>query len=180
MQPLGWTAYTIRSGDTLFAIALAVDSTVAELRDANCIANVNRLAIGQVIFVPRNPLRPVATTAPSVPLESGRSLRPIGCTDFGVQITSPVTLQRLTGIFTVYGTANLAGMQGYSIDVRPDTVTGYQSYVTQRGPIQNGILGQVNAALFGPGLHWLRLTLRGSDRSVSLGADCEIPVLFEN
>lgn len=48
-----WTAtYTIQRGDTLFSIARLFNIPVAELQQANCIANPNLIQAGQVLRVP--------------------------------------------------------------------------------------------------------------------------------
>ena len=50
--PAGWTLYTIRSGDTLYRIALDRGTTVRELLDANPGVDPNALRVGQRICVP--------------------------------------------------------------------------------------------------------------------------------
>ncbi|NWG17881.1 MAG: LysM peptidoglycan-binding domain-containing protein [Chloroflexi bacterium] len=48
-----WTAtYTIQRGDTLFSIARLFNIPVAELQQANCIANPNLIQAGQALRVP--------------------------------------------------------------------------------------------------------------------------------
>jgi LysM repeat protein len=44
--------YTVRSGDTLLAIARRFATTVRAIRDANGIADPARLRIGQVLLIP--------------------------------------------------------------------------------------------------------------------------------
>lgn len=51
--PAGYTLYTIRAGDTLYAIARARNTTVAALLAANPGIDPNRLQIGQRICVPQ-------------------------------------------------------------------------------------------------------------------------------
>ena len=48
-----WYVYTVKSGDTLNAIARAVQSDAGTLQNANCLANPNSLFVGQVLYVPR-------------------------------------------------------------------------------------------------------------------------------
>jgi|GEM_PF-5126405 len=50
--PSGWQAYTVASGDTLFAIAREFDSSVDELVDSNCLESANLLEVGQTLYVP--------------------------------------------------------------------------------------------------------------------------------
>ena len=44
--------YTVVSGDTLYSIATAHDSTVSELSVYNCLVDINILAVGQQLYVP--------------------------------------------------------------------------------------------------------------------------------
>jgi LysM repeat protein len=62
--PLGWVAYTVRRGDTLFELGLATGQTVAALQQANCLATPG-INYGQIIFLP--PVaQPTATLAPTL------------------------------------------------------------------------------------------------------------------
>jgi LysM repeat protein len=174
--PPGWTTYTVQAGNTLFAIALATHSTVAELRDANCIENVDNIQTGDVIFVPRAPLTPVATF---VNTGSRAGLGPIGCQNPNVQITSPMSAQRINGTFTVYGSANRSDFLYYKLEVRPDAASIYNFYMDSRTQVMNGVLGEINSELFGSGLHWIKLTLVDLSASIPADASCEIPVIFD-
>ena len=53
--PSGTRPYTIRSGDTCFALAQRFGTTVQAIRDANPGLDCNRLQIGQVICIPGAP-----------------------------------------------------------------------------------------------------------------------------
>ena len=44
--------YTIKSGDTLYAIAIKFGTTVAAIATANNIANPNQISVGQVLIIP--------------------------------------------------------------------------------------------------------------------------------
>ena len=61
--PAGWTLYTIRSGDTLYRIALDRGTTVRELLDANPGVDPNALRVGQRICVP-GPMPGLSLDAP--------------------------------------------------------------------------------------------------------------------
>ena len=52
--PKEGVAYTVESGDTLSAIAIKFHSTVADIQNANKIANPKELKAGQTIFVPQS------------------------------------------------------------------------------------------------------------------------------
>jgi len=64
-RPDGTTVYTVQTGDTLFAIAIACDSTVDEIRRANNLAT-NIINVGQTLIVkgPTAPIAPTTTPAP--------------------------------------------------------------------------------------------------------------------
>jgi hypothetical protein len=59
----GWPVYTVVAGDTLGFIAQRTGSTVAQLAQANCLANTELIYIGQRLYVPALPA--VATPIPS-------------------------------------------------------------------------------------------------------------------
>lgn len=60
-----WPTVTVAAGDTLFRIAQRVGSTVDELVTANCLADRNRLSVGQTLHVPRLPPTPTTTPSPT-------------------------------------------------------------------------------------------------------------------
>jgi hypothetical protein len=176
LLPQGWTSYTVQSGNTLFAIALATNSTVAELRDANCIENIDNITTGDVIFVPRAPVRPVATFVPSG-IRDG--LYPIGCQNTNVIITSPISAQHLNGTFAVYGSAVRNDFLYYKLEIRPDAASIYNFYMDSYNQVTNGVLGEINSELFGPGLHWVKLTMVDIYSTIPIDSTCEIPVIFD-
>lgn len=174
--PRGWTTYTVQPGDTLFAISLATNSSVDELRFANCIDDIDNITAGEQVFVPVAPVRPVSTIVPS---GIRQGLAVVGCTSPATQITSPIAAQRVSGSFTLYGTATRPDFQYYKIEVRPDFASIYNFYSDSQTQVVNGVLGQINANLFGPGLHWVRLSLVDIRGSIANDAICEIPMIFE-
>ncbi|MCA9915964.1 MAG: LysM peptidoglycan-binding domain-containing protein, partial [Anaerolineae bacterium] len=178
LLPRGWTTYRVQPGDTLFAISLATNSTVDELRYANCIDDVDNITSEDRIFVPRAPLRPVSTFVP-VPVDARPDLAAFGCADPRVQITSPGVAMRLSGSFTVMGTATREDFGYYKIEIRPDWAEIYNFYLDSYTPVQNGSLGVINSEIFGSGLHWIRLTVVDARAGIPAGATCEIPVIFE-
>jgi spore germination protein len=46
--------YRVQPGDTLYAIALRFNTTIAALEAANDLPNPNRLDVGQEIIIPAN------------------------------------------------------------------------------------------------------------------------------
>lgn len=173
-RPQGWTTYEVQSGNTLFAIALATRSTLDELRYRNCIDDVDTIEAGQVIFVPRAPIEPVATSVPS----DRQGVVRIGCTTDNATITSPIAGQRLSGTFTVYGSATLENFWYYKLEIRPDWAKIYNFYGDAQTSVQNGELAQVNADIFDNGLHWLRLSVVNDRAQILPEAVCEVPVYF--
>jgi hypothetical protein len=173
--PAGWVQYRVNSGDTLFAIALATNSTVDELRYINCIEDIDSIQTNDVVFIPRVPVRPVATI-PATGVRQG--LARIGCTDQRTQITSPIAVQRVSGTFNVFGSATRTDFLYYKIEIRPDWATVYNFYLDAETPVSNGALGAINSDLFEDGLHWILLTVVDQQAEIPTGATCEIPVIF--
>jgi Ig-like domain from next to BRCA1 gene/LysM domain len=59
-----WPSYQVQPGDTLFSLASTIDSTVIELRAANCLAN-DDIRAGQWLYVPRLPVNITLTPSPT-------------------------------------------------------------------------------------------------------------------
>lgn len=174
-RPRGWVDYVVQSGDTLYAIAQAVQYPMADIRDVNCLQAADGLISGQVVFVPTRPIRAVATLAPAV-LSPQRRVAAEGCVSGRVQIVVPLSLQQLKGIITVVGTANDEQMVNYQLSIRPDAIATYELYHVGTDVVQNGVLGALNTELFDNGLHWIRLALYdGQEREI---AACVVPVFF--
>ena len=53
-----WPIYTVARGDTLYRIAQMTGSTVAELAEANCLEDPDRINAGQWLRVPSVPATP--------------------------------------------------------------------------------------------------------------------------
>jgi LysM repeat protein len=51
-RPTGWVPYIVQPGDTLYHLSLIYRVSVAQLQEANCIANPDDLPAGMVIYVP--------------------------------------------------------------------------------------------------------------------------------
>ena len=66
-QPLGWSPYAARTGDTLTSIAAAFGTNVYVLIQGNCLVNTE-IAPGQTLYIPPAPTRgPTATRIPCGP-----------------------------------------------------------------------------------------------------------------
>lgn len=172
----------VQPSNTLFSIARSVGSTVMELKRVNCIPDANNIDVDDVLFVPRLPSQPIQTGVPGGFGTTGILDQVIiidGCAASGAQITSPIPGQRISGTFNVRGTASLDGdmFQFYKLEVRPNFTNIYNVIAILRTPVQDGILGQINADWFDDGLYWIRLMV--VDRTGNYISPCEIPVFFE-
>lgn len=61
--PYGWSIYYVKSGDTLFSLALVTRVTVSELQAANCLGNSTYIKTGQMFHLPFIPYSPPVYTA---------------------------------------------------------------------------------------------------------------------
>src|SRR5690606_31747572 len=99
-----WVSYTIQLGESLYAVAQAVGSSVEELLDGNCFLVTDSLGAGSAILVPSLPLAPVATSIPVFPTD----LPPAeACAVPGVRIIAPAPGEAVSGIFNLVGAASL-------------------------------------------------------------------------
>ncbi|HEX2906410.1 MAG TPA: LysM domain-containing protein [Phototrophicaceae bacterium] len=164
-----WPTYTVRQGETLSEIARAVGSSLNLLKDANCLTDANQLYAGQTILVPRLPIVPVSTTT----LDT--SLQIEGCTAPSTQITNLTAGQIMSGPFTLQGTASVENFQYYKIEVRPDYADVFNFLTRSDKPVTNGPLATLDPTIFGPGRHWIKLTVISNIHQTP----CVIPVIFQ-
>lgn len=176
--PPGWESYTVKRGNTLFAIALAVDSTVGELRDANCLENVDTLYAGTRLYVPRLPAEPIPQSGSVVYVPGIGNLSAQGCIDSSTRVTNPPPGATINDVFTVFGTAFVENLAYYKLEIRPDFAPTYNFYDRFNAPVVEGALGQVNPGLFDDGLYWLRLTV--VDTTGNFPPPCDIPLFFQS
>ncbi|MBZ0293938.1 MAG: hypothetical protein K8L99_15340, partial [Anaerolineae bacterium] len=123
--------------------------------------------IGASLYVPHLPLYVGGAPAYS----------PQGCSDSHVQIVSPVSGQRIQGLFRLFGTADGTSFSAYQIEVRPDFASSYDLYAEFNEPVRNGDLGEVDTRAYGRGLHWVRV--RVTTQHGSNPVPCAIPVIFD-
>lgn len=62
-SPEDWEAYTVRRGDTLFALSLQVGVSVDEIKDANCMGT-DVLYPGSILYLPSAPAPPPPNCGP--------------------------------------------------------------------------------------------------------------------
>lgn len=172
LQP-GWVAYTVRQNETLSTIARSVGSTLVSLQRANCLEDANQIYAGQVILVPRLPVAPVLT--PVLTAAPGAQLAVEGCTAPSTQITNLTPGQRISGVFTVRGTASADNFIYYKIEVRPDFAEVFNFFSRSETPVVNGDLATIDPTIFGAGLHWIKLTVISDTHQTP----CVIPVIFQ-
>lgn len=167
----GWYSYTVRSGETLSMISRAVGASIATLQRANCLQDVNQIYAGQRILVPRMPAE--ASSLPGI--TPGADLVIEGCSAPSTQITNLTAGQLISGTFSVRGTASAPNFQYYKIEVRPDFARVFNFYSRSEMPVENGLLATIDAAIFGRGLHWIKLTVITDVYQTP----CVIPVIFQ-
>ncbi len=163
--PDGWVSYTVRRGDTFLTIAQKAGTTIDILQTTNCVANINNIFVGQVLYVPG---QSTATTNTSYKLD--------GCTDAGTQITNLTVGQLVSGIVSIEGKATVNNFAFYKLEIRPDSGKVYTLYNSYIKPVTQGVLGEVDTRIFSPGIYWLKLTVITQDNQAT--PYCAIPLLF--
>lgn len=64
--PSNWVTYIVQPGDTLFNIAQRVNSTVSQLKYANCLTS-DYIRSGQKLYVP---YQPIPLASPTIPIQT--------------------------------------------------------------------------------------------------------------
>jgi hypothetical protein len=56
VTPFDWITYTIEPGDSLSLLAEQTSSSIDDLVAGNCMSNADEIFVGQVIYLPRQPV----------------------------------------------------------------------------------------------------------------------------
>ena len=174
---IGWRDYQVNEGENLLAIAESVGSTIIEIRDGNCFDPITGVFAGETVLLPALPLAPPATAIP-VFVTAADDLTVSGCDTTLVQIVEPGAMQELSGIFALLGSADAPDFAKYLIEVRPGWSDKYFLYLESEEPVRDGVLGVINAEVFGVGLHRLRLSVITQRGAISTELSCDIPTVF--
>lgn len=102
-SPGGQTqTYTVRSGDTLYAIALRYRVTVQQLARANNITNTNLIRVGQVLVIPGSG---GTVTPPPPPTTSQRYTVRSGDTLYAIALRYNTTVARIAAVNNISNTS---------------------------------------------------------------------------
>ncbi|HKJ28354.1 MAG TPA: LysM peptidoglycan-binding domain-containing protein [Anaerolineales bacterium] len=87
--PGGWIKYTVKSGDTLFSISIKFQTTVYEIKNANCLVS-NTIITGSTLWVPNNPtITPTKTKVPtSTPKPTATKTPTVTCYGLTLSVVS--------------------------------------------------------------------------------------------
>lgn len=147
------------------SLAAATGTSVADVRAANCLADIDLIYVGQSLWLPFSP-----GTVPPSPV-----IGVIGCGS-NARIDSPVLGATLGSAFDVFGTAQMPDLAYYRLEVRAERDGDYRMVVQLSQPVIDGFLGRIDRAGFGTGLHYLRLVVYDSHGQSA--QPCVLPVIF--
>ena len=105
-----WIKYRVRPGDTLFRLALATGSTVAELKSANCLPG-DQIYTGQPLYVPRLPSLPITPTASATATQTATQTSTATPTPTQTPTDTPTSTQTATPSVTPTATATPSATQ---------------------------------------------------------------------
>jgi len=72
--PYGWRKYYVKSGETLFGLALVTNVTISALQKANCLGNSTDLQTGRMLYLPFIPSSPPVSTSVYPPTVTSSSI----------------------------------------------------------------------------------------------------------
>lgn len=93
--PVGWVAYEVQTGDSLFRLGAFSGATVAEIEQGNCLAMMAVLHPGEVLFLPQKPPVRPTMVACGPPLSWSRYEVQAGETLFGLSRRFGVSIYEL-------------------------------------------------------------------------------------
>lgn len=127
----------------------------------------------------RIPTRPRPTPLPPTPTATSTPLPPPPCPQPGVQITSPVMNQIISGQVTILGTAKIDRFQFYKLEygIGENPAQWHSIGEINRTPVVNGILGVWNTTGFPSGVFTLRLTV--VDITGNFPPPCDVRVIIQ-
>ncbi|MEG3341002.1 LysM peptidoglycan-binding domain-containing protein [Streptococcus suis] len=131
--------YTIKSGDTLGAIAKKFNTTVAELQKLNNISNPDKIYVGQVLKITGSSGSSTTNSATTYTVKSGDTLSGIAA-KFGTTVSA---LQSLNGISNP-DKIQVGQVLKITASATSSTSTSVSTYIVQSGDTLSGI-----AARFG-------------------------------
>ncbi|MGP6139632.1 MULTISPECIES: LysM peptidoglycan-binding domain-containing protein [unclassified Jeotgalibaca] len=139
VPPSGGTTYTVKAGDTLYAIALRYGVTVAQLTSANNITNANLISVGQVLRIPgTGTTTPPPTGTTNYTVKAGDTLSGIAAR-YGVTVAQLASANNITNVnlIRVGQVLRIPGTTGGP--VTPPPATGTTNYTVKSGDTLSGI-----------------------------------------
>ena len=131
------TSYTVKAGDTLYAIALRYGVTVQAIVNANGLTNANLIRVGQVLTIPGTgtPTTPTTpTTGTSYTVKSGDTLYAIALR-YGVTVQTMINANGITNanLIRVGQVLTIPGTSTPTTPTPPTTPTTGTTYTVKAG-----------------------------------------------
>lgn len=103
-----------------------------------------------------------------------------GCSNPGVQITSPGSGSTVSGVVSVSGVASIASFQFYKLEIAVGAEPSGWSVIGElhNDPVQGGVLGTWDTSGLATGTYWLRLVV--VDQTGNYPSPCAISVNVTN
>lgn len=164
--PGDWVLYTVQAGDTLYSLASRRSTTVYEAKFANCLESTYIYA-GMPLYLPPlgDPAGASQTATPAPPPSS----------DTVCSITAPADGDSITGEVVFRGTAAGTDFLFFKLEANgPETGGVWASVLGHvvNTPVQNGVLGAANMAVWAPGTYSVRVVV--VDTTSNLAAMCSL------